>query len=507
MRKKNSIKNMIAATASNIITIVIGLVAQAVFIKILGTEYLGLNGLFSNIITMLGIAELGIGSAIVYNLYKPIANNDYEKIKSLMGLYRKSYHIIAIIVSIVGIAIIPFLSFFVGEVTIPVNTNIVYILFLMEVVCSYLLSYKRSILYANQKNFIINIIHICYTLIVNILQLLSLYLYHNIYIYLIIKIILRIAENVAITIIANKLYPYIKEKNIEKLDKETEKDIFTKVKALFFHKIGSFLVSSSDNLIISKMLGIVTVGLYSNYYLIINSVHTIFNQIMQSMTASIGNMLVTESKEKIFDIFIKIRFLNFWIASFSSIAVLVIMDSFINIWIGDKYILSLSVLIILCFNLYQKLMRNTYLNFKEASGTFYEDRFVPLVESLLNIVFSIVLCLKFGLAGIFAGTVVSGLVLWCFSYPKYVYKKLFERSYKEYALSTIGYIITFIALAIFTYSLSKFYISSNIYIEFAKNVLIAAIIPNITLLIIFYKTDNFQYYKNMIFKRKNKNSK
>ncbi len=502
MRKKNSLKNMIAATCSNIITIIIGLVAQAIFIKILGTEYLGLNGLFSNIITMLGIAELGIGSAIVYNLYKPIANNDYEKIKSLMGLYRKSYHIIAIIVLVIGLAIIPFLSFFVGDVTIPVNTNIVYILFLSEVVCSYLLSYKRSILYANQKNFIINIIHICYTLIVNFLQLLSLYIYRDIYIYLIIKIILRVAENLAITVIANKLYPYIKDKNIEKLDKETEKDIFTKVKALFFHKIGSFLVSSSDNLIISKMLGIVTVGLYSNYYLIINSVHTIFNQIMQSMTASIGNMLVTESKEKIFNIFIKIRFLNFWIASFSSIAVLIIMDSFINIWIGDKYILPLGVLIILCFNLYQKLMRNTYLNFKEASGTFYEDRFVPLIESLLNIVFSIVLCLKFGLAGIFAGTVVSGLALWCFSYPKFVYKKLFDRSYKEYALSTLGYILTFIALAIFTYSLSKFYVSSNIYIEFIKNVAIAAIVPNVVMLILFYKTDNFQYYKNIIFKKK-----
>lgn len=418
-----------------------------------------------------------------------------KKIKSLMGLYRKSYHIIAIIVLVIGLAIIPFLSFFVGDVTIPVNTNIVYILFLSEVVCSYLLSYKRSILYANQKNFIINIIHICYTLIVNFLQLLSLYIYRDIYIYLIIKIILRVAENLAITVIANKLYPYIKDKNIEKLDKETEKDIFTKVKALFFHKIGSFLVSSSDNLIISKMLGIVTVGLYSNYYLIINSVHTIFNQIMQSMTASIGNMLVTESKEKIFNIFIKIRFLNFWIASFSSIAVLIIMDSFINIWIGDKYILPLGVLIILCFNLYQKLMRNTYLNFKEASGTFYEDRFVPLIESLLNIVFSIVLCLKFGLAGIFAGTVVSGLALWCFSYPKFVYKKLFDRSYKEYALSTLGYILTFIALAIFTYSLSKFYVSSNIYIEFIKNVAIAAIVPNVVMLILFYKTDNFNTIK------------
>ncbi|MCI8794879.1 MAG: oligosaccharide flippase family protein [Bacilli bacterium] len=502
MRKKNSIKNMLAATSSNIITIIIGLVAQAIFIKILGTEYLGLNGLFSNIITMLGIVELGIGSAIVYNLYKPIADNDYEQIKSLMQLYKKSYHIIAIIVLIIGVSIIPVLPFFIEEVTVPINTNAIYLLFLLEVVFSYLLSYKRSILYANQKNFIVNLVHICYTILMNTFQLLALYIYKNFYIYLAIKILFRIIENIVITFIANKLYPYIKDKNVEKLDKEVEKDIYIKVKGLFFHKIGSFLVSSSDNLVISKMLGIITVGLYSNYYMIINSVQTIFNQLIQSMTASIGNLLVTEKKEKVFDVFLKIRFFNFWIASFSAISVLIIMESFINIWIGSKYLLPTGVLIVLCFNLYQKLMRNTYLSFKEASGTFHEDRFVPLIESFLNIFFSIILCLKFGLMGIFLGTVVSGLALWCYSYPKYVYKKLFDRSYKEYALSTLGYIMCFIALASISLFLSKIYMLNNPFLEFAKNVGIAVLIPNILIIVIFYKTNNFQYYKNMILKKR-----
>lgn len=211
MRKKNSIKNMLAATSSNIITIIIGLVAQAIFIKILGTEYLGLNGLFSNIITMLGIVELGIGSAIVYNLYKPIADNDYEQIKSLMQLYKKSYHIIAIIVLIIGVSIIPVLPFFIEEVTVPINTNAIYLLFLLEVVFSYLLSYKRSILYANQKNFIVNLVHICYTILMNTFQLLALYIYKNFYIYLAIKILFRIIENIVITFIANKL---VYQKNI-----------------------------------------------------------------------------------------------------------------------------------------------------------------------------------------------------------------------------------------------------------------------------------------------------
>lgn len=496
-RKKNSIKNIIGSMASNIITIIIGLIAQALFIKILGSEYLGLNGLFSNIITMLGIVELGVGNAIIYNLYKPIAENNLEKIKSLMKFYKKSYMIIAFVVAIIGIAIIPILPFFVEDVSVNINIIIVYLLFLADVVCSYLLSYKRSILYANQKNYIINIIHIIYTILLNTFQILVLYLTRNYYYYLVIKIFMRIFENSIISIIADRKYPFINN-SADNLDKETEKDIFTKVKALFFHKIGSFAVLGTDNIIISKYLGLITVGLYSNYYLIINAIQTVFGQIIISFTASIGNMLVTESKQKCYDVFKKIRFFNFWLATFASCSVLIIMDSFISIWIGDEYILPLLVLEVLVFNLYQKLMRNSYMSFKEAAGIYYEDRFVPLIEATLNIVVSIICCKLFGLAGVFVGTVISGLALWCYSYPKYVYKRLFDRSYIEYAKETIGYIILFVLIASGTYYLSTIINFSNIYLEFISNAMISLIVPNILLFIIFFKTDNFKYYLNLL---------
>lgn len=497
MRKTNSLKNIIGSMASNIITIIIGLVAQALFIKILGSEYLGLNGLFSNVITMLGIVELGVGNAIIYNLYKPIAENNINKIKSLMNFYKKSYRIIAGIVLIVGIAIIPLLPFFVEEVTIDINIDLVYFLFLIDVVCSYLLSYKRSILYANQKNYIINFIHIGYTILLNIFQLLILYFTKDYYLYLIIKIVMRILENLVISKIADRKYSYINEK-ADKLDKETEKDIFTKVKALFFHKIGSFIVLGTDNIIISKLLGLATVGLYSNYYLIINAIQTVFGQIIASFTASVGNMLVTENKEKCYDVFKRIRFFNFWIAVFSSTSLLTIMDSFISIWIGKKYILPSIVLCVLVFNLYQKLMRNTYSSFKEAAGIFYEDRFVPLIESALNIIFSIVLCKWFGLAGVFMGTIISGLALWCYSYPKYVYKKIFNRSYKDYAKETLGYIMLFILIASGTYHIATIINFSNIYLEFVSNIVISLIVPNILLILVFCKTDNFEYYLDLL---------
>jgi O-antigen/teichoic acid export membrane protein len=505
MRTKNSIKNMIAAMSSNIVTILIGLIAQAVFIKILGVDYLGLNGLFTNIISMLGIVELGVGNAIIYNLYKPIADNNVEEIKSLMKFYRKSYHIIAFVVLTIGLIIIPFLPLIIDEVTVDVNIVLIYLLFLIEIVCSYLLSYKRSIFYADQKNNIVNYIHIGYTIVMNVSQLLVLYLTKNYYLYLIVKIIARILENIVITYMANKKYSYLLDKNVKPLDEKIEKDIFTKVKALFFHKIGSFVVLGTDNIIISKYLGLAVVGLYSNYYLIINAVQTLFGQALVALTPSVGNMLVKENTTKCYDIFKKVRFMNFWIATFTSIAILIIIEPFISIWIGEEYLLSNVVLIILVFNFFQKMMRNTYQTFKEAAGIYYEDRFVPLFESIINIVVSIILVKLIGLPGVFIGTIVSGFALWFYSYPKYVYKKLFNRKYINYLKETLAYIFLFIIIAFITYLISMHVNISNMYLQVIVNAIISVIVPNVILLIIFYNTDNFKYYLKLIKSKLSKN--
>lgn len=499
-RKKSSFKNMITAVSSNVLTIIVGLVAQAVFIKILGSEYLGLNGLFSNVISMLGIVELGMGSAIIYNMYKPIAEENHEKIKSLMQFYKKSYRIITLIISIIGIMIIPFIKYIVDieSVTVGINVYLVYILFLLETICSYILSYKRSMLYADQKEYITNIIHMGYTILVNTMQLTFLYFTHDYYLYLIIKVMMRLVENIVISSYVNRRYSYLLDNNVTKLDSKTEKDIFQKIKALFFHKIGTFIVSGTDNIIISKYLGLVTVGLYSNYYMIINAVQTVINHIIQATRASVGNLLVTESKTKQFDIFNKIRFVNFWISCFSSICIFVIMDSFITIWIGYKFVLPTKVLLVLVINFFIVSSRSTYGAFKEAAGIFYEDRFVPIIESLLNIVLSIIFVKKFGLMGVFMGTIASGLVLWCYSYPKYVYNKLFGRKISDYIKETIYYFIIFILIAGFTYSLAILISFDNVYLQFISNVLIALIVPNVIMLLLFSKDESFKYFINII---------
>ena len=299
MRTINSLKNSIISIIMYIVTILIGLISQKIFINILGNEYLGINSLFANIISMLSIAELGFGAAIIYNLYRPIAEDNREEIKSLIKFYKISYRIIALIVAFIGISIIPFISNIVGKINITDSIYLIYILFLTDTVVSYLLTYKRSILYADQKTYIINIVHIVYLVLMNLFQIIVLYTTKNFILYLLIKIIFRILENIIITLIANKKYSYLREKDIKDISEKTRKNIITKVKGLLFHKIGGFVVLGTDNIIISKFLGVVTVGLYSNYYMIISAVNNLFTQVFNSITATVGNLLIEKNAMQI----------------------------------------------------------------------------------------------------------------------------------------------------------------------------------------------------------------
>lgn len=509
MRTSNSIKNSITAFLGNGFSFIFAFISQAIFIKQLGAEYLGLNGLFTNILTMLSIFELGIGSAIVYNMYKPIAENDEKRLSALMNFYRKAYNIIALLILLFGMIILPFIKIFIKEVSVDINIYVVYFLFLISTLTSYIMAYKRNLIIANQKNYIINIIHFFYLILLNVIQIIIIIKSKNYYLYLICKIVFQFLENLVISFVADKKYSFILKNKDIKLNKEIEKDIFSRVKALFFHKIGAIIVLGTDNIIISYFLGIKMVGLYTNYNTIITGVTTLFGQIILSTTASVGNLLVDNDYEKRFKTFDNLRFLNFWVSTFTATCILVMMNPFIKIWVGEEYLLSNFVLIILVVNYFQKLQRQTYSTFKDSAGIWREDKYVPLIESILNITFSILFLHIFGLAGVFMGTIISGFALWFYSYPKFVYKKILKRNYFNYIKETISYIFMFFIIAGITYHISAFFLTDSSFIKLVMNLIICLIIPN-TLIVIFYnKTDKFKYFVNLIMKgiKKTKNEK
>ena len=255
-RTKNSARNMIVSILFNSITIIFGIVTQRIFLRLLNTEYLGLNSLFSNILTMLSVAELGVTNAVIFSMYEPLAKDDKKTICALMAFYRRWYWIIGGVVLGLGLCILPFIPNIVGEQSLDVNLYLIFTVSLADIVLSYFLGYKRSILVASQQNYIIDICQIIYVVLVSTLQMLALFITRNYYIYILVRLALRILQNIVLIIIANKKFPYIREKNPPKLKKEIRKSIFTKVKGLFYHKIGGFIVLGTDNLVITIIIAI-----------------------------------------------------------------------------------------------------------------------------------------------------------------------------------------------------------------------------------------------------------
>ena len=498
MRSENSMKNIIFSVILSVTTMFIGFVAQKIFLEILGTEYLGVQGLFTNILSILGIVELGIGPAMIYKLYKPLANNNKEKIKSLMEFYKNCYILIAIVITFLGLAILPFLKYIVGETSIEININYIYILFLVDTACSYLLTYKRSILYADQKNYILDVVHIIYIISMNVIQMIMLVFTRNYILYLIIKVICRLLENIILTIITNKKYPFIKEKVEKKLTKREKKSIYINLKGLIYQKISGVASQGINNIIISSFLGVSIVGMYSNYNLILQALNNLISQAFSSITASVGNLLTEMNAQKSYNTYKNLLFINSWIFMFSSIGILCVIEPFITIWIGKEYILPFSVLAVLVFNFYIQGMKRTSNTFKEAAGIYYKGRFLAISEALLNIIFSIIFVKLYGLVGVFLGDIISAMIWFFYGYPKYIYKPIFRRTYIQYIKDYIPYIFASITSLIITYFIVGVINVENIWIKILSNIIIVLVVPNILYLLFFLKTKEFNYFKNII---------
>ena len=472
MRTKNSTYNMIATMASYLVALLFNFITQAIFIKTLGIEYLGVNGLFTNILTMLAVAELGIGSTIVYKLYKPLAEKDYEKIKSWMNFYKKCYNWITIIILLIGLTLIPFLEKIVGTITMKENITILYVIQLIDIALSYCMSYKRSLLYANEKNFIINMVHIAYIIFMNITQIFILFFTKNYILYLISKLIYRMLENILIN----------------------------RVKAIFLQKISFVINKGIDNIIISSILGVVVVGYYTNYYTIVSTVSTIIYQIISSLTASVGNLLTENNKEKNYQIYKKINMLNSFITGICIVLFMCLITPFIKLWIGEKYLLSLGVLISFAIYLYTDSIRRAITLFKDAAGICTEDKYMYLIMIIINLSLSILLCKELKITGVILATAISYMFLILISYPKYIYEPVFNKKKKEYYKENIKYLVFILFSAVFSFIICiNIEINSNL-LSCIINSIISSSIYLLLFILMFKNTKEYKYYVENISK-------
>ncbi len=480
-RTKNSAINATVAIVSKIIYIVLSFICKTIFIKTLGTEYLGVNGLFTNILTILSFAELGIGSAIIFKLYKPIANENKERVKTLVHFYKKAYYAIGIFILIVGLLIVPVLGIIVKDApNIKENISGIYVLFLINTSISYFFTHKKSIITGHQKEYIINLITLVVTIIQNILQIIFLLLTHNYIVYLLLQIGATILDNVIAGIFANKMYPYIKEKNYTKIDKEEQKSIFNDVKSLLLYKLGYTLSNGTDNIIISFFSGVTAVGLLSNYTTITTAITSLTSSLFNGITASIGNLNTIDDNKKKEKIFYQILLVSFYIYGFVAICFTILANKFVNIWLGENFLLSFDIVIIIGLNIYIDGMRYVGGAYRNTMGIFKNGRFIPLISSIVNIILSILLAKKLGMFGVLFATFITRFCISTWFDPIYIHRHKFKTTSLKFVFTYMYYLLVLVIVFLIGNE-----VNSLIKLEGVLGFMVSAIVVAVLTVILF----------------------
>lgn len=491
-RTEYSARNTTVAMIARVIAILLGFCTRVVFTHTLSEEYVGINGLFTDILNVLALSELGIGTAITYALYKPVAEKDVEKQKSLMQLYKKLYCVVALVVLAAGLLVVPFLDDLIKNQTQVEYITLLYLMYLANSVISYLLIYKKTLIDAHQLSYIGVVYHTVFLILQNVLQMVVLITTKNFVLFLALLVACTLLNNIALSRRANRMYPYLKDKKIAPLSKDEKKEISQNVRAMLMHKVGDVVVNNTDNLLLSSLVGIVSVGIYSNYFLIIGSVRQVLNQAFQGIAASVGNLGVEESNAKVKRVFEAAFFIGQWMFGFAAICLYELLTPFVGMSFGEQYIFSAEITVVLCLNFYFTGMRQATLVFRDSLGLFWYDRFKSLAEAVINLVVSVVLGYYYGVIGIFIGTLCSTLATSFWVEPYMLYKHRLKSPVKDYFFKYFGYSIV-IGLTWWLTDILCRQCSGGLFRQFALRMLCCILVPNLIFLLVYCKSKAFAY--------------
>lgn len=494
-RTSNSIKNVLASIIFQLLNFILSFVSRSIFIQVLGVGYLGINGLFNDVLSMLNLAELGFGTAMTYSMYKPLAEKDYKTLAGLTQFYKKVYRIIALSIAGIGIILVPFLHNLVNlEQNIP-NLEIYYLLFLASNVASYLVTYKTTVMYADQKNYIFVKYTAYWSIAQTLVLTIVLFLTRSYIIYLCCQVAFVYASNFQKSHIAQKRYPFIGEK--VKLPKEKTKGIFKDVSSAFLYKIANVLITATDNTLISVIVSTEMVGFYSNYQIVTARLGTVVSTVFSSLITSLGNLLVNENEERRYQVFQIMQSLSLILSTFFVSCIFLLQEDFIRVWLGEGFVLGIMPLIAIVFNFYFSISIMPITAFREAAGLFRKTKFIMLWTAFLNLVLSVLFGKMIGLAGILFATSISKLLTLFWYEPSLLFKEYFKKPCRLYFLQMIkGVIITGITILV-SGLVSHWMIPGNWIELILKGVVVSFVSLTITLLS-YHRTLGFRLLSDKV---------
>lgn len=497
MRFFNSVRNLLVSWIGQAFIVIATFVTRYFFVFALGAqgkEYLGISGLFSNILSVLSLAELGIGLAISYSLFRPLEENDTETVKSIMHLFKGIYYGVGLFILVAGALLCPFLEYFIKEIPADITIQQIRVYFLLyvgNIGISYFFSYKATLLIADQKKYIDQINYCFWFTCLNVTQIIFLILKPDYFIYLALQIVFTLFQNVCISYIADKKYPFLKDRNVQPVKREVGNTIKKNTFAMIFQKLGNIVVNATDNIVLSKFMGLAIVGVYTNYYSVLNAVNMLVSQLFSAIASSVGNYNVTASEKEVEDVFQKALFVNFWAYGVATTCLFCALNPLIIIWLGKDYILPLNIVLVLCINFYLNGMRQSVVNFRNAMGIYWQDKMKPIVEAVINLSVSVVLVIRYGTVGVFIGTTVSIIAVTCWWEPHTLYRYGFKCSMKYYYKKYIKYLIT----SMVVFGITAVVVQNMNYegiVDLLMKGMTGLIITNLVYIIIYAKTKEFQ---------------
>lgn len=497
-RTANTLRNSFWGLTNNVVGLILPFIIRTIFLHVLSIEYLGLSSLFSSILQMLNLAELGFSSAVVYSMYKPIAENDTDKVCALLALYRTVYRVIGLFIFCVGLILMPFLPLLIrGSVPADMNLYLLFLISLVDTSISYFaFGYKESLLQAHQRTDLTSRVLIVIRCIKYTVQIILLLVFKSYYIYILVTPVATLATNIVNARITSKHFPQYTCRG--KLEKREVSAITKQVGGLMISKICGVTRNGLDSIIVSAFIGLHAVAVYGNYYYLIISIHTMLGVITTSMRAGIGNSIACESVEKNYNDMRKFTFLYAWVSGVCTCCFVALYQPFMQLWAGSENMFPDWLMLLFCLYFYIMTVtdiRNVYI---DATGIWWQNRSRPIIETIVNFVLNLTLGYFFGVTGIVLATIIS-MTLINIGYGS---KVLFQEYFKGYSIAKYFknhvqyFIVTVIAAAAtwFVCSMVPFAGYSGLVVKF----IVCMVVPNAVFLLLYRFDNNYCYVKTTV---------
>lgn len=499
-RTKNSILNLTTGLFNQVVMTVLSFLSRTVFIQVLGASYLGINGLFSDILSLLSLTQLGIGTAITYKLYKPAADHDEKRIRILMKFYKQAYIIIGTVILVLGLLLIPLLPVVIKEYdkldSLGINAPLIFILFLLQNVTSYLFfAYRAAIIRVEQKSYILHFVDFFTSVATILLQIAALVITKNYIVFISVGIGMMILQNLINSIIAWKMFPYAFRREKESISKKERNNILKDCSALFVFRVSGVVLKATDNLVLSSILGLAFVGLYSNYLIFYTTIKMIISHFYGAIYAGMGNAFAKDTKEKTYFLFETVNFITILLNGTACVGLAVCSNELIHVWIGDDFVLAQPFALLIGIEMLFSGLKINLGQVRNVSGVFRQAWQRPLIGVLINVVISIILCKYIGICGVIIGTITADILANFMIDPHIIHKYSFE-NYKpvsHYYKKNLMFLVILAIVGLVDYQICRILVTGVELFDLLLHIAICGLSVPTVFFLIYRKSEVCQY--------------